>query len=165
MRTNFTILHSFNASNFANVNIYLCFFKIDPHVNGKCTVSGPGCRVDITVIEPMNLNPLALKKLGSVFSKLILGIHILRTFYEINVRWMPQNPTDDKSALVQVMIWCRQATSHYLSQFDPHLCCHMALLVFNELIYPISLTLPGCINFWGKPRFLTGHVQVTKYYM
>ena len=29
---------------------------------------------------------------------------------------MPQNVTDDKSTLVQVMAWCRQATSHYLNQ-------------------------------------------------
>ena len=29
---------------------------------------------------------------------------------------MPQDLTDDKSTLVQVMAWCRQATSHYLSQ-------------------------------------------------
>ena len=29
---------------------------------------------------------------------------------------MPLNLTDDKSTLVQVMAWCRQATSHYLSQ-------------------------------------------------
>ena len=29
---------------------------------------------------------------------------------------MPQNLTDGKSTLVQVMAWSRQATSHYLSQ-------------------------------------------------
>ena len=29
------------------------------------------------------------------------------------------NATDDKWTLVQVMAWCRQATSHYLSQFWP----------------------------------------------
>ena len=29
---------------------------------------------------------------------------------------IPQNLTNEKSALVQVMAWCRQATSHYLSQ-------------------------------------------------
>ena len=32
---------------------------------------------------------------------------------------MPLDFTDDKSALVQVMAWCRQATSHYLSQCWP----------------------------------------------
>ena len=36
-------------------------------------------------------------------------------FYEIALRWMPLDLTD-KSTLVQVMAWCRQATSHYLSQ-------------------------------------------------
>ena len=36
--------------------------------------------------------------------------------YEIALRWMPQDLTDDKSILFQVMAWCRQATSHYLSQ-------------------------------------------------
>ena len=29
---------------------------------------------------------------------------------------MPQDLTDDKSTLVQVMAWCRQATSHYMKQ-------------------------------------------------
>ena len=29
---------------------------------------------------------------------------------------MPQNTFEDQSTLVQVMVWCRQATSHYLSQ-------------------------------------------------
>ena len=29
---------------------------------------------------------------------------------------MPQNVNNEKSTLVQVMAWCRQATSHYLSQ-------------------------------------------------
>ena len=39
--------------------------------------------------------------------------------YEIALRWMSQDRTDDKSALVQVMAWCCQATSHYLSQCWP----------------------------------------------
>ena len=32
---------------------------------------------------------------------------------------MPQDLTDDKSIVVQVMAWCRQAASHYLSQCWP----------------------------------------------
>ena len=32
---------------------------------------------------------------------------------------MPLDLTDDKSTLVQVMAWCHQATSHYLSQCWP----------------------------------------------
>ena len=34
-------------------------------------------------------------------------------------RWLSLVLTHDKSALVQVMAWCRQATSHYLSQRWP----------------------------------------------
>ena len=34
-------------------------------------------------------------------------------------RWMWLDLTDEKSTLVQVMAWCRQATSHYLSQCWP----------------------------------------------
>ena len=29
--------------------------------------------------------------------------------YEIALRWLPLNFSDDKSTLVQVMAWCRQA--------------------------------------------------------
>ena len=39
--------------------------------------------------------------------------------YKIALRWMPQDLTDDKSTLVQVLAWWRQATSHYLSQCWP----------------------------------------------
>ena len=38
---------------------------------------------------------------------------------KIALRWMSLDLTDDKSTLVQVMAWCRQATSHYLSQCWP----------------------------------------------
>ena len=38
---------------------------------------------------------------------------------EIALIWMTLDFTDDKSALVQVMAWCRQATSHCLSQCWP----------------------------------------------
>ena len=39
--------------------------------------------------------------------------------HDIAHRWMPLDLTDDKSTLVQVMVWCHQATSHYLSQCWP----------------------------------------------
>ena len=39
--------------------------------------------------------------------------------YDIALRWMALDLTDDKSTLVQVMAWCCQATSHYLSQCWP----------------------------------------------
>ena len=38
---------------------------------------------------------------------------------KIAIRWMSLDLTDNKSTLVQIMAWCRQATSHYLSQCWP----------------------------------------------
>ena len=38
---------------------------------------------------------------------------------EIALIWMSLDFTDDQSTLVQVMPWCQQATSHYLSQCWP----------------------------------------------
>ena len=46
----------------------------------------------------------------------VLLIGIFRSSHDNALQWMPQDLTDDKSILVQVMAWCRQATSHYLSQ-------------------------------------------------
>ena len=38
---------------------------------------------------------------------------------EISLIWMSIDFIDDQSTLVQVMTWCRQATSHYVSQCWP----------------------------------------------
>ena len=43
----------------------------------------------------------------------------LKVSYEIALRLMVLHLTGDKSSLVQVMAWCRQATSHYPSQCCP----------------------------------------------
>ena len=47
---------------------------------------------------------------------------------------MSVNHTDDKSTLVQVMAWCRQATSHYLSQCWP------------RSLTPYGITRPQWVN-------------------
>ena len=39
--------------------------------------------------------------------------------FELALRWMSLDLTDDKSTLVQVMAWCHQATSHCLNQCWP----------------------------------------------
>ena len=52
----------------------------------------------------------------NVIFNLVLLIGIFRSSHDNALRRMPQDLTDDKSTLVQVMAWCRQATSHYLSQ-------------------------------------------------
>ena len=40
-------------------------------------------------------------------------------FCETAIRWMSLDPTGDKLTLVQVITWCLQGTSHYLSQCWP----------------------------------------------
>ena len=52
----------------------------------------------------------------NVIFNLVLLIGIFRSSHNNALRWMSRDLTDDKSRLVQAMAWCRQATSHYLSQ-------------------------------------------------
>ena len=51
--------------------------------------------------------------------KLILVTDGCDISIEIALRWTSRDLSDDKSTLVQVMAWCRQATSHYLNQYWP----------------------------------------------
>ena len=61
---------------------------------------------------------------------------------EIVLIWMSLDFTDDQSTLVQVMAWCRQATSHYLSQCWP------------RSLSPYGVTRPQWVNLvsidWGN---------------
>ena len=52
----------------------------------------------------------------SAIFNLVLLIGIFTSSKDKALRWMPRDLTDGKSTLVQVMAWCRQATSHHLSQ-------------------------------------------------
>ena len=89
----------------------------------------PGCwrrwghLVDTAHDSELQVNSLAPgrfeRNLRKVIFKLILMIVGWGIFYKMALRWMSMDLTDDKSTLVQVMAWCRQATSHYLSQCWP----------------------------------------------
>ena len=74
----------------------------------------------------------------NVFFKLISWIDTLSNSCETALRSMPQNPSDDKSTLVQVMAWCRQAASHYLSQ-----CCPRSLS-------PYGVTRPQWVKVFHR---------------
>ena len=54
-----------------------------------------------------------------LFLNLVLLIGIFRSSFDNALRWMSWDLTEDKSTLVQVMAWCRQATTYYLSQCWP----------------------------------------------
>ena len=70
-----------------------------------------------------NFNSLAPRKFEWNFTyvsfKCILVSNGWGISCEIALIWMSLDFTDDQSTLVQVMAWCRQATSHYLSQCWP----------------------------------------------
>ena len=72
-------------------------------------------------ISEATLNSLAPGRCGCNFKiiifKLIPWTDISCAACKIVVRRIPQNSSDDESTLVQVMAWCRQAKSHYLSQW------------------------------------------------
>ena len=55
----------------------------------------------------------------NVIFNLALLIGIFKSSNDNILRWMPQVLTGHKSTLVQVMAWCHQATSPYLSQYWP----------------------------------------------
>ena len=69
---------------------------------------------------------------------LVLLTGIFTSSKDNALRWMPWDLTDDKSTLVQVMAWCRQATSHYLSQCWP------------SSMSPYGVTRPQWVNFNHK---------------
>ena len=93
-----------------------------PHVGPWPLLSG-SCNVP--------LNSLDLVRYGS-YSKCIIFRRIIKnsslsTRYQIDLKWMPQDLTDEKSTLVQVMVWCRQ------SNVNPDLRRHIASLGHIEL--------------------------------
>ena len=63
--------------------------------------------------------PLGDLNFKNAIFNLALLVGIFKSSDDDILRWMPQELTDDESTLVQVMAWCRQATSHYLNQCWP----------------------------------------------
>ena len=94
------------------------------------------------------INSLATKRCGANFApaffKLILWINIWHISCEIGFRWVPYNAICDKSVLLQVMAWCHQATSHYLSQCWP------------RFMLPYGITGPQWVNVLADHLVLYG---------
>ena len=89
--------------------------------HGGCQVDGcPGTERSPVCGKSQQINSLAPRRPGCHFKTAIFNFVLLigiSTLSKDNaLRWMPRDLTDDKSTLVQVMAWYRQATSHYLSQ-------------------------------------------------
>ena len=52
--------------------------------------------------------------------------------------------------LVQVMAWCRQATSHYMTNVDSYLCRHMESLGHNRVHFVIGSTWQQRCRRWKR---------------
>ena len=84
-----------------------------------------------------------------VISNHMVRIDFLSTGYEIALKWMPQNLTNEKSTLDQVMAWCLTAPSHYLSQCWP------------RSMSPYAITRPQWVNevFYSLVLYAGIHIQ------
>ena len=95
---------------------------------------------DKKVFLEEGFNSLAPGRPGCHFKtaifNLVLLIGIFTSYNHNALRWMPWDFTKDKSTLVQVMAWCRQATSHYLSQCWP------------RSMSPYGVTKHQWVNYW-----------------
>ena len=86
----------------------------------------------------LNFNSLAPGKFELNFRYIIFQIISVidgwGISFELALGWMLLDLADDKSTLVQVMAWYRQATSHYLSQCWP------------RSLSPYGVTRPQWVN-------------------
>ena len=119
-----------------------------------------------------------------------LGIYFLSIQVNIIFKWMQEFIVDAQSALVQLMAWCRQATSHDLNQCCPRshggdvksaLMRHISPIFFRltttrpSEFYIMELFVGISSGFhahrasngrrmsmpWRHGNFLTGNVRVT----
>ena len=103
---------------------------------------------------PEGIGSLAPERLEWNFRYVIFMIILVMDDWgiscKISLRWMPLDLTDEKSTLVQVMAWCRQATSHYLRQCW-HRCCYITLLGHNELNNLLPVISPTSLSSAPDP--------------
>ena len=85
-----------------------------------------------------SLNSLAPGRVKINFKKVTFQLILLIDSWSISckivLKLMPMDLTDGKSTLVQVMTWCRRATSQYLSQCWP------------KSLLPYGVTRPQWVN-------------------
>ena len=120
---------------------------------------------NITCTWCWTINSLAPGRPGCNFKtaifNLVLLIGILTSSKDNALRWMPRDLTDDKSTLVQVMAWCRKATSHYLSQCWPSSMSHMATPGHNEMKCEVSSWFMEVKNdLWNGTQAINCHWSI-----
>ena len=80
---------------------------------------------------------------------LLIGMHI--SSLNNALWWMPQDLTDDKSTLVQVMLGSVRQQAITWASVDPDFCCHIASLGHNELMSLVN-------TIWSITRWILNSI-------
>ena len=99
------------------IYFFFRFSKINSSLQGLRWLVSTDCGLTVNSLAPGRHRSRCHFK-TAIFN-LVLLIGIFTSFEDDALRWMPRDLTDDKSTLVKIMTWCRQATSLYLSQSWP----------------------------------------------
>ena len=160
------------------------FDYIDLSRNG--TLVQRDVQITLTVRHPYSLSLYCINSLApgrsefdykNVIVNLVLLIGIFSSCHDNAFWWMPQDLTDDKSTLIQVMAWCRQATSHYLSQcwlssLSPYgiarsqwvkRCCYQAWIFFQGNAFFFS-NLLHCISTYRNLFFTSQTSKIMHFF-
>ena len=107
--------------------------------------------------ESDTLNSLAPEecqyKFRFVIFKRILVIDGWGISCEIALIWMSLDLNDEKSTLVQVMAWCRQAPSHYMSQSWPRSLSTYGVTRPQEVNVPLTRKANSFVYWWHAFAF------------
>ena len=92
-------------------------------------------------------------KFRYVIFKRILVIDGWGISCEITLIWMSLDLNDEKSTLVQVMAWCRQAPSHYLSQSWPRSLSTYGVTRPQGVNVPLTRKANSFVYWWRAFAF------------
>ena len=112
-----------DATRYCLLMLWLVTYLAPSHLLNQCCLILWLLMIPLWISYCITINSLSPGRFGCDFKNTIfylaLLISIFRSPCDNTLRWMPCDFTGDKSKLVQVMAWWRQATSHYLSQCWP----------------------------------------------
>ena len=119
----------------ALVQIMVWHLPVRSHYLNQCWLVYWCIKVSLCLDE-LTLLPLGGCDINfkSIIFELVTQTSIFGPHCEMVLRWVPQNLTNQKSTMVQVMAWCHQATSHDLRQ-----CGFRSML-------PYDVTRPQLVN-------------------
>ena len=104
------------------------------------------------------LNSLSLGRFGFGFKCLIFKCNIIIDILNISswilYRQIPQVHVVHKSTLVQVMVWCHQATNHYLSQCWPRSMSAIWVHLATIISFLICVKWGNWVNISSGNNFL-----------